>query len=76
MNLRQWYADGFAQDTWRVTPRTTVNVGLRYEYMSALVDISRNWSNLLQQDGKLMVGTITEASTPGREFQVSARLSF
>jgi carboxypeptidase family protein len=54
MNLRQWYADGFAQDTWRLTARTTINAGLRYEYMSALVDISRNWSNLLQQDGKLM----------------------
>jgi hypothetical protein len=54
MNLRQWYVDGFAQDTWRVTPHTTIDVGLRYERMSALADISRNWSNLLQQDGKLM----------------------
>jgi hypothetical protein len=53
MNLRQWYADAFVQDSWRVTPRTTIDVGLRYEYMSALVDISRNWSNLLQQDGKM-----------------------
>lgn len=55
MNLRQWYADGFAQDTWRLTPRTTIDAGVRYEYMSALVDISRNWSNLLQQNGKLML---------------------
>jgi hypothetical protein len=54
MNLRQWYADGFAQDTWRITPRTTIDAGLRYEYMSALVDISRNWSNLLQQNGQLL----------------------
>jgi hypothetical protein len=54
MNLRQWYADAFAQDSWRITPRTTLDLGLRYEYMSALVDISRNWSNLLQRDGKLL----------------------
>jgi outer membrane receptor protein involved in Fe transport len=54
MNLRQWYADAFAQDTWRISPRTTIDAGLRYEYMSALVDISRNWSNLLRQDGKLL----------------------
>ncbi|MBS1854336.1 MAG: carboxypeptidase regulatory-like domain-containing protein [Acidobacteria bacterium] len=54
MNLRQWYADAFAQDTWRVTSHTTIDVGIRYEFMSPLVDISRNWSNLLQQDGKLM----------------------
>jgi len=52
MNLRQWYGDAFAQDTWRLTSRTTINVGIRYEYMSPLVDISRNWSNLLQQDGQ------------------------
>lgn len=54
MNLRQWYADAFTQDTWRITNSTTIDAGLRYEYMSALVDISRNWSNLLEQDGKLM----------------------
>jgi hypothetical protein len=53
MNLRQWYGDAFVQDTWRIAPRTTIDVGLRYEYMSALLDISRNWSNLLQKDGKL-----------------------
>ena len=35
MNLRQWYADAFVQDTWRMTPQTTIEVGLRYEYMSA-----------------------------------------
>jgi len=55
MNLRQWYADAFVQDTWRITPRTTIDAGVRYEFMSALVDISRNWSNLLQQDGKLLL---------------------
>jgi hypothetical protein len=55
MNLRQWYADAFVQDTWRLTPRTTIDAGIRYEFMSPLVDISRNWSNLLQQDGKLML---------------------
>ncbi len=54
MNLRQWYGDSFAQDTWRVTANTTIDAGLRYEYMSPLVDISRNWSNLLQRNGKLM----------------------
>ena len=37
MNLRQWYADGFVQDSWRVTPTTTLDMGLRYEFMSPLV---------------------------------------
>ena len=46
MNLRQWYADAFLQDTWRLTPATTLNVGLRYEYMSPLIDISNDWAGL------------------------------
>jgi hypothetical protein len=53
MNLRQWYADAFVQDTWRIAPHTTIDAGLRYEFMSALADISRNWSNLLQRDGQM-----------------------
>jgi len=46
MNLRQWYADGFAQDAWRMTSTTTLNYGLRYEFMSPLVDIRYTNSNL------------------------------
>ena len=55
MDLRQWYADSFAQDTWRITPRTTIDFGLRYEFMSPLTDVKRQWSNLLVEDGRLKV---------------------
>jgi hypothetical protein len=51
MNLRQWYADGFAQDAWRLTTTTTLNYGVRYEYMSPLVDIHYTNSNLVITDG-------------------------
>jgi Carboxypeptidase regulatory-like domain/TonB-dependent Receptor Plug Domain len=51
MNLRQWYADGFAQDTWRMTATTTLDYGLRYEYMSPLWDITYTNSNLTYNDG-------------------------
>ncbi len=46
MNLRQWYADGYAQDTWRIGSKTMLDIGLRYEYMSALTDIKYTNSNL------------------------------
>lgn len=46
MNLRQWYADGYAQDAWRITSSTTLSYGLRYEFMSPLVDIKYTNSNL------------------------------
>ncbi|SPE19146.1 putative TonB-dependent receptor [Candidatus Sulfotelmatomonas gaucii] len=46
MNLRQWYADGYGEDTWRLTSTTTLEYGLRYEFMSPLVDIRYTNSNL------------------------------
>jgi hypothetical protein len=46
MQLRQWYADGYAQDAWRLTTTTTITYGLRYEYMSPLVDLDFTNSNL------------------------------
>jgi len=46
MDLRQWYANGYAQDAWRLTSNTTLTYGLRYEFMSPLVDIAYTNSNL------------------------------
>jgi hypothetical protein len=46
MDLRQWYADGYGQDAWRLTTTTTLTYGLRYEFMSPLVDIRYTNSNL------------------------------
>lgn len=52
MDLRQWYADAFVQDDWRITQATTINFGLRYEYMGPLVDVSVPSSNLTFLDGR------------------------
>ena len=46
MQLRQWYADGFVQDSFKLTRNITVEMGLRYEYMDPLVDISYANTNL------------------------------
>ena len=51
MQLRQWYADGFAQDSFRVTRKTTIEMGLRYEFMDPLVDISYTNTNLVFNNG-------------------------
>jgi hypothetical protein len=51
MDLRQWYADGYAQDTWQLTHTTTIDVGLRYEYMSPLVDLKYTNTNLVFNNG-------------------------
>jgi hypothetical protein len=46
MQLRQWYADAFIQDAFQLTRNTTIQIGLRYEYMSPLRDIRYPNSNL------------------------------
>lgn len=46
MDLRQWYSDAYAQDAWRLTSTTTLTYGVRYEFMSPLVDIEYTNSNL------------------------------
>jgi hypothetical protein len=55
MQLRQWYADGFAQDNFTLSRRTTIQIGLRYEFMSPLTDIRYANTNLVFQNGKPFV---------------------
>jgi hypothetical protein len=52
MQLRQWYADAFVQDSFQLSHNTTVEIGLRYEYMSPLTDIRYPNSNLVFDNGK------------------------
>ncbi len=42
--LRKWVAAGYAQDEFRITPRLTLNLGLRYEVNTPYTDI-RNRMN-------------------------------
>jgi hypothetical protein len=51
MQLRQWYVDGFAQDSFQLSHTTTIEIGLRYEYMNPLVDITYPNSNLTFDNG-------------------------
>jgi hypothetical protein len=55
MQLRQWYADAFIQDSFQLTHNTTIQLGLRYEYMSPLTDIRYPNTNLTFQDGRPFV---------------------
>jgi len=51
MQLRQWYADAFVQDSFQVSRNTTIQIGVRYEFMSPLRDIRYPNSNLTFQNG-------------------------
>jgi hypothetical protein len=47
MDLRAWGTAAFAEDSWQVTPTTTLNLGLRYEYTSPLYDKDNTNTNLI-----------------------------
>ena len=51
MNLRNWGADAFVEDSWQITPTTTVNLGLRYEYTNPLYDKRNTNTNLVFNNG-------------------------
>lgn len=51
MQLRQWYADAYIQDSFQLSRDTTIQIGLRYEYMSPLRDIRYPNSNLTFVNG-------------------------
>ncbi len=51
MDLRAWGTSAFAEDSWRLTPNTTVNYGVRYEYASPLYDTQNTNSNLVFTNG-------------------------
>ena len=51
MDLRAWGTAAFAEDSWQVTPTTTLNLGLRYEYTSPLYDQQNTNTNLIFSNG-------------------------
>ncbi|HZT31630.1 MAG TPA: TonB-dependent receptor [Bryobacteraceae bacterium] len=44
--IRYQYYGGYVQDTWRVTPRLTLNLGLRYEVPVGWYDARGNYTSL------------------------------
>jgi len=51
MNLHNWGADAFVEDSWQLTSTTTINLGVRYEYSSPLYDKNNTNTNLIFQNG-------------------------
>ena len=56
-NMRQHVHSFYVQDDWRVSPKLTVNVGLRYEYATPIWDRDNLWSNFDPKTNTLVRAT-------------------
>ncbi len=45
VDQRLWMISGFAQDDWKVTPRLTLNLGLRYDFASPALEGQNRMAN-------------------------------
>jgi hypothetical protein len=52
----QWYDAGYVQDDWKITPRLTLNLGLRYDYYQPYKEIGGSQANFVVT-GPLGIGT-------------------
>ncbi len=65
-NIRSHQYAGFAQDAWKVTPRLTVNLGLRYEYAQPKFDTQgRSFSYIPGLQSQRFTGAPTGLVFPG-----------
>ena len=48
---REWATAFFAQDSWRLTPRLTVDYGVRYEYSAPWTEVNGKLSNFIPGRG-------------------------
>ena len=61
-DLSDTYIAAFAEDVWRVTPRLTVNVGLRYEIQTPPVEADNKMSNFDADPSSPTYGTLVPAA--------------
>ena len=76
LNLRRWYQAYYAQDTVQVTPRLTVNGGIRYEYNQPPVDTRNHVGSFDFATGTLLTYPDTKSLGLGRQMVHPSYVNF
>jgi hypothetical protein len=57
-HYRTWEPHVYVQDDWRLAPKLTVNLGLRYDYFTPFTEVKNQLSNFDSDTGKITVANI------------------
>ncbi|MGB2888726.1 MAG: TonB-dependent receptor [Candidatus Acidiferrales bacterium] len=74
LHLTTWAYSGSVQDDWRVTPRLTVNLGLRYDYITPLKEEHNGLGNFDRTLGLVQVGNQISSPYNGDHLDFAPRL--
>jgi hypothetical protein len=69
--MRLWQLAPFLQDSWRVTDRLTMDLGLRWEIGAPPYDVHDHWANLNVGTGQLLVAGLNGNSRRLRNFDLN-----
>jgi len=78
-HTKSWNLDYYAQDSFKVTPRMTINYGLRYEYQNPWTEANNNISNYDLASGNILVagrGGNSDSLMVARKNDYSPRFGF
>ncbi|SNS43215.1 Carboxypeptidase regulatory-like domain-containing protein [Granulicella rosea] len=78
--FRTWEPSGYIQDDWRILPKLTLNLGLRYDVFTPLTEAHNRLSNFDPASGQLLVagvnGVSASAGVKTDYSNVSPRIGF
>jgi hypothetical protein len=69
--MRSWQLAPFLQDSWRVSDRLTLDLGLRWEINAPPYDVHDHWSNLNVATGQLAVAGLNGNGRRLRNFDLN-----
>jgi hypothetical protein len=76
VTITDWGYSGFFQDDWRITPRLTLNLGLRYEFVTPIKEANNQLANFDPNLGMVQVGKQIDTPYQPQTKNFGPRLGF